>query len=218
MGSAVVAGPGEGPAGRALSKPARRLLAAAMELFYRQGARSTTVREITAACGLSPGALYNHFTSKDELVYILVRSLHSELEARVAAAQEAAGGDPVEELAAIVRVYISVHAQARHGSRVANRDYRLLSGPQRDEIVAIRRGLRDRLAAVLVEGHRRGLFELCGGADPTSAHLVAATILEMCIEISEWFHESGPLSLEELQGRYVEMALRVAGARSRLSR
>ena len=45
-----------------------KIAEAAVELFYRKGAPGTTVREITAACGLSPGALYNHFDSKDHLL------------------------------------------------------------------------------------------------------------------------------------------------------
>src|SRR5262245_55098829 len=43
----------------------RRIADAAIELFYRNGATATSVRDITAACGLSPGALYNHFSSKE---------------------------------------------------------------------------------------------------------------------------------------------------------
>ena len=65
---------------RVLSEPARRLLKAADTLFYSQGAPATTVREITNACGLSPGAMYNHFSSKDELLYVLVRYRHARLE------------------------------------------------------------------------------------------------------------------------------------------
>ncbi|HEX3795683.1 MAG TPA: helix-turn-helix domain-containing protein, partial [Acidimicrobiales bacterium] len=45
---------------RVLSGPALRLLKAADTLFYSQGAPATTVREITNACGLTPGAMYNH--------------------------------------------------------------------------------------------------------------------------------------------------------------
>src|SRR3954451_15678129 len=58
----------------------QRLAAAAVELFYRQGALATSVRQITEACGLTPGALYNHFESKDQLLYVVVRDIHLRLE------------------------------------------------------------------------------------------------------------------------------------------
>jgi AcrR family transcriptional regulator len=190
----------------------RRLAGAAIDLFYRQGALATTVREITEACGLTPGALYNHFSSKEELLYVLVRDIHLRLETIVEQAVMPVAGDPVSELAAIVEVYVARHSHHRTTSRVGNREYRLLTGEWYDEIVAIRRRLRDRLTDVLVAGQRAGLFRLVGDNGGTSANVTAMTILDMCIHISEWFHDRKPLSFVELQGLYVEMALRLAGA------
>ena len=77
-----------------LSFAARRILAAAATLFYRYGAASTSVRDLTKACGLTPGALYNHFESRDELLLVLVRSGYSRTEQETAAAVSAAGADP----------------------------------------------------------------------------------------------------------------------------
>ncbi|MDQ1359939.1 MAG: hypothetical protein QOJ44_316, partial [Acidimicrobiaceae bacterium] len=111
---------GEGDrATRVLSEPARRLLKAADTLFYSQGAPATTVREITNACGLSPGAMYNHFSSKDELLYVLVRYRHARLEEEVLAALAPLDGDPVAGLTAIVGVYIRMHVGAKRGAQVA---------------------------------------------------------------------------------------------------
>jgi AcrR family transcriptional regulator len=47
-----------------------RLVDEAMRLFGRQGYRATSVAQIEAAAGLSPGAggLYHHFRSKEELL------------------------------------------------------------------------------------------------------------------------------------------------------
>ena len=32
------------------------------------------MRELALACGLTPGALYNHFASKDQLLYSILRT------------------------------------------------------------------------------------------------------------------------------------------------
>lgn len=71
-----------------------RLAEAAIELFGSRGAPATSVREITAACGLSPGALYNHFASKDELLYVLVRDIHLQFDAGMAATLASARPGP----------------------------------------------------------------------------------------------------------------------------
>ncbi|MCO6005278.1 TetR/AcrR family transcriptional regulator [Actinoallomurus purpureus] len=195
------------------SRVQRRLAAAAIELFYRQGALATPVRQITEACALTPGALYNHFGSKDELLYVLVRDIHLRLEAEVTAAQEAVAGDPVAELSAIVGAYVTRHADNQGTARVANREYPLLTGAWYDEVVAIRRRLRDRLTDVLAAGNRKDLFRLVGG-DDRAAVLTAIPILDMCVHISEWFHERRPLGAEDLRARYVDLALRMAGTRT----
>ena len=48
--------------------PRERLLAAAGELFYRQGIRAVGVEAIADAAGTNKMTLYRHFPSKDELV------------------------------------------------------------------------------------------------------------------------------------------------------
>src|SRR5262245_14700955 len=48
--------------------PRARILAAAGDLFYRQGIRAVGVDAIAEAAGTNKMTLYRHFTSKDELV------------------------------------------------------------------------------------------------------------------------------------------------------
>jgi hypothetical protein len=56
-------------------------------------------------------------------------------------------------------------------------------------------------------------FDLVGGDDRAAAVLTALPILDMCVHMSEWFHEHRPPVGAELEARYVELALRMAGAR-----
>lgn len=204
---------GDGHDRTRFSDPARRLLQAANDLFCAQGFQATTVREITGACGLSPGAMYNHFTSKEELLYVLVRHMHDRIEEDVVAAQALVAGDPAAELVAIVGVYVRAHVGGRRGAMVANREYRHLTGSQLAEVVAIRRRLRDRVVTVLREGVQAGVFDTCGGSDMGSLTLTAATVLEMCINSSQWINREGALSVEELEQRFADFTLRLVGYR-----
>lgn len=191
----------------------QRLAGAAVGLFYRQGALATSVRQITEACGLSPGALYNHFQSKDQLLYVIVRDIHLRQEALQVAARESVAGDPVAELRAIVELYVARHSHHRETARVANREYRLLTGPMYEEVIGIRRRLRDHLADVLLAGQHKQVFHLVGGEDRAAAVLTAVPILDMCVHISEWFDDNRPHGHADLQARYANLALRMAGAR-----
>lgn len=196
------------------SPAARRIMEAADDLFFRQGAVATSVREITSACGLTPGALYNHFRSKDELLFQLVFRRHLMIAAALDEALAAAPPDPASQLRAAVRVYAHIHLRpaARRGSRVANREYRGLSEERRAQVVAVRRSLRDRIVAILADGVEQGVFSVCGGGDRPSLVVAASTILDMCVHAAEWVRD-GPLDAEEIERRFVEMALRLVDAR-----
>lgn len=58
----------------------RNVFAAALKLFRRHGFERTTMREIADAAGLSLGAAYHHFRSKEELLLAYYDWLQSEHE------------------------------------------------------------------------------------------------------------------------------------------
>jgi AcrR family transcriptional regulator len=190
-----------------------RLAAAAIELFYERGAPSTTVRDITSACGLTPGALYNHFASKDHLLYLVVRDIHRVVDDHLGALLAATDDNPATQLAVAAKLLVSHTARFKKRSRVANREFTLLTGSRRLEITALRRHMRDRFAEIILAGAQQGCFSLVGGNDIAAATMHAATITTMCVRISEWTLENAPPpGVTSLQDRYAELALRMVGA------
>jgi AcrR family transcriptional regulator len=189
-----------------------RLAEAAIELFYERGAQATTVKDITGACGLTPGALYNHFASKDHLLHLVVRDIHRQVDDHLAALLASADDDPVTQLTAAVGLLVFHTAGFKKRSRVANREFTRLTGSRRLEITTLRRQVRDRFAGIILTGARQGSFSLVGGNDMAAATMHAATITTMCVRISEWTLENNPLGIGALQDRYAELALRMVGA------
>jgi AcrR family transcriptional regulator len=49
------------------------ILRAATTEFAKRGFDGTTTRDIVEAAGLSPAALYMYFSSKEELLYVLMK-------------------------------------------------------------------------------------------------------------------------------------------------
>ena len=60
--------------------PVEAIRAAAFTQFAERGYPVVTVRDIMKACGLTQGALYNHFKSKDELLHDIIATTQAELE------------------------------------------------------------------------------------------------------------------------------------------
>jgi AcrR family transcriptional regulator len=73
------------------------ILSAAMDLVGRQGLARTTLEEIAAAAGVSRGAIYWHFKSKDDLFAAIVADISPI--PQVIALLHASAGRPLQDLA-----------------------------------------------------------------------------------------------------------------------
>jgi len=177
-------------------------------LFYRQGAAATSIRDIAKACGLTPGALYKHFASKDDLLFTIVEHGHRALEERIEAELAFAPGGAAEQLAAFVRAYVLGHLVHPQLAQVVRREYLHLSEDRYRSTVQQRRRTREQLGRLLATGQREGRFDLVGPT-PTS---VALMILDMCSRTSVWFDPTRTQRPELVAERYVRAALRLAGS------
>ena len=83
------------------------LVAVARRLFTERGYAATSTNEIVERAGVTRGALYHHFSTKDELFRAVFEQLEDEVTKRVA--EEALrGGDPLEQLRLGSRAYLDV--------------------------------------------------------------------------------------------------------------
>lgn len=78
-----------------------RIMAAALELFGRDGYDGTSVRAIAQAAGVSAGLLYTHFEGKDGLLRALFEASMADVRASFAEAE--AAGTPAERIERLVR-------------------------------------------------------------------------------------------------------------------
>lgn len=65
------------------------ILDQALRLFVEQGFTETTTRDIAKACGISEGAIYRHFQSKDEIGWELFHDSYAVMADRLQALIEA---------------------------------------------------------------------------------------------------------------------------------
>jgi AcrR family transcriptional regulator len=187
----------------------QRIVQAGLRLFHDHGYTGTTVRDIAAACGLSPGAMYNHFASKDDLLYEIIDGFHDLADDSIAAALRAASERPEDQLESLVRHFTALHIAHPLHTHVANRDYIYLPRPQRDSIVRRRRRIRAVFADVLRAGEKSGVFafEDLGGDDAITATSMA--LLNVSVSVGEWFDEHGPRTAEDVAALHARLALRM---------
>ncbi len=80
------------PEGATAEETRKRLLQAAAALFARNGLHATTLGEIAGAAGLTAPAIYNHFSSKDDLFIAAACFMFEEIAAAIEETVDVPGG------------------------------------------------------------------------------------------------------------------------------
>ncbi len=194
--------------------PVEAIRAAAFSQFAERGYPVVTVRDIMKACGLTQGALYNHFKSKDELLHDIITSTQGELERLCRQAVADAGADPRARRSAFVRVYVTRHCRLRIEALVANREMSWLDGTRVADIRRSRRAIRDIVVEILHLGVERGVFDPPQVDGRRHLKAIAMAMLDQWTHVSMWYVPGGPMSEEQMASLYADMALRAVGAKA----
>jgi AcrR family transcriptional regulator len=186
------------------SQAVRALLVSAVLCFSRQGFHATTTRDITATVGLSPGALYVHFPSKEAVLFEIVRTGHERaLETMRSQPDE---GDPTDYVRRLVASHVAWHARHHTVARVCQYELAALAPQHHAVILGLRQQFSTVLRSAVTQGARSGAFEV-----PDVNRTVRA-MLSLGIDLVRWYRLDGADSPEEIGGFYADLALRMIGA------
>jgi AcrR family transcriptional regulator len=182
----------------------RALLVSAVLCFGRKGFHATTTRDITAAVGLSPGALYVHFPSKENVLFEIVRTGHER--ALAAMTSRTDEGDAVGYVRDLVAAHVAWHARHHTVARVCQYELAALAPGHHAEVLELRHRFSALLRAAVTRGARAGVFEV-----PEVDRAVRA-VLSLGIDLVRWYRLDGDDSPEALGAFYAGLALRMIGA------
>jgi AcrR family transcriptional regulator len=80
------------------------LLSKCLHLFAQRGCSSTSVDDIARAAGVTKGAIYWHFASKDEIFHAILDRIHAQWQ-EVVHVPVSRSGDPLAQLARLFDAY-----------------------------------------------------------------------------------------------------------------
>ena len=184
------------------SKAAARIRGAAVEMFAERGYGTTSLRDITSKLGLSPGAVYPHYKTKESLLYAI--SLEGHTGALLAVTDGASRGvRPVDRLAHAVAAYVEWHAVHQALARVVQYELRSLSNAHYRRIAALRRQTTAVFTHIIEQGVGAGDFVV----DDVDAVVLA--ISSLCIDISRWFPTRRYQDPSGISRTYVDLVTRM---------
>jgi AcrR family transcriptional regulator len=188
------------------SPVARDVLLAAIELFAERGYHATSTRDISARVGMSTGAMYAYFRSKEELLFEI--SFFGHRRASDALISAAHSGDaPADQLANMVRLFAAYHARFHTIAKIVHDELYGMTPDHLADVLAVRR----RTEMLLEEMISRGVA--AGACDVPDVSAVARALLSLCIDVARWYRPDHDSSPEQIGDLYAELALRLVGAR-----
>ena len=159
----------------------RVLLLSALDAFLARGFHAATTREIAERAGMSPAAVYVHYTAKHDLLFEISRIGHQAVLDVVEQALELASDDPFERVHAFVSAFASWHADNHALARVIQYEFKKLPAHQLREIVAIRDRFEELMRDEIAGGVEAGVFDV---ADLEGTMLA---VLSLCIDLARWY-------------------------------
>ena len=204
---AAAEAPAEGSAAPAVPVEAdepvqERLLTAASRLFAERGFALTSVQDIVERAGVTKGAMYHYYTSKDDLLQqIYTRLLAVQSERLVGIAES---DRPVRERlqAAAVDVVVTT-LEHLDDATVSWRSMHMLPPERLAEVRADRRRFHERFRALIEQGQREGVLR----AD-VSPDLAAHQFFGGVHHLGTWYHADGELTPESIGETFAELLLR----------
>ena len=181
---------------------------AALRLFATGGYEATTMREIAAAVGIRAASLYNHFGSKEDILWDLTSTALEDLnfESEACMARLSPDAMPTEKLHAFVRAHIAYHANNGEQATLVNMQMGGLSKSHHQKSVALRDRYESRLRSIMQEGVAAGVFHV------PDERVASFAILQMGIAVSGWYRPEGNLSVPQLCDVYETLANRMVAA------
>ena len=125
------------------------ILTNAAALFSAQGYMRSSIADLADACGLSRGALYHYFDSKEAILFAILDAHIREMIRHVEAAV-AAGGPTLTQFQNVIRTIVEVNAKSPDEQRVLIHDLSFLNEDEQRAIKNLERQLVDIVSDLLV--------------------------------------------------------------------
>lgn len=173
---------------------------AAIELFEKKGYESTSVQDVVERAGLTKGAFYHHFESKDELL-LLIHDTFMDYELLVIGEILSEGLSPREALSRIIEeVVVSVEGYRPHIT-IFFEQRRFLSDKRFSQVKAKRDLFTRQIVSVIDRGIRYEEFK-----NVASSQILAFGIIGMCSWAYQWYRP-GLLTAREVGRLYAAVVI-----------
>ena len=173
---------------------------AGLRLIFERGYEAMSLRQLAAEVGIQAGSLYNHISTKQELLFDLIQDHMGELLRQLDRALEGKQ-EPQQRLRAFVAFHVTYHMTRKREVFIANSELRSLEPKNYEAIVALRGAYEKRLADILADGVAKGVFEVA------DVQVATFAIIALLTGLCTWYRPGGRLTRDAIVDAHEKLVL-----------
>jgi AcrR family transcriptional regulator len=177
------------------------VLKAALDLFASQGYATTSVQQIVEAAGVTKGAMYHYFQSKDDLLFAIYDRILT-LQKRRLDEIVAQGGATLDVIRAVCVDVVETSIDLMPEGTVFFRSMHMLTPARNQEVTRRRREYHDEFAALVARAQAEGVVR----TDVPRPVLIAHFYSDVHY-LSYWYSPSGPETKSEVANQLADLFL-----------
>ena len=170
----------------------KKLLQAAVDLFFEKGYASTSIREIGTKAGITNSLIYHYFTNKEELLFEIVNRSVGDL---IDTLKEVMRGvsDPLECLRQmLIGQTALLSAKRQKESKILFSEYHWLTGAKRKALRKSQREVYDIYMEKCRELKQRGIL------NDIDLSVLTFSIFGVLFGFFRWYRDTGSLTKEDV--------------------
>lgn len=188
------------------------ILKEAKRFFWYCGFDRTTIRDIAKASGCTPGNIYNHFSSKEEILFRVMLEEMDRVNEKVHLLQQKSSASSTDQLKAYIYAFLeSMLEPLEEGFMNFEMEIRYLLPHHRKQIIKKRDEHDSLLRTIINRGIRAGIFA------PMNVKIVDFAIIASIVRTRIWYSKRGKLSIKEIANCLSEFFIQGLLSRSKFS-
>ena len=177
-----------------------QIVETAAQLFSERGYMATSMRDIADSMDMEAASLYNHITSKEEILYAICFET-AQLFLQAVDEVNDIYFDAEKKLRMAIQNHVGILAQNLTRSKVFLHEWRYLGDVNRKEFIRLRDKYEQEFTVILQNGEDENLFK---GVDKKFAVL---SILSSLNWITEWYKPDGAMNPEQIADKLSDFIL-----------
>ena len=161
-----------------------------IELFYRNGYSRTSVRDIVKAAGITNSSLYNHFISKEEILYTIIQRIGHDI-LNVLTPIVSSDNHPRDKLSLMIFQQIVNFKDRKKEVKIYLDETGNLNPKLRKEIRKQHRLIYEYYKKQICDLEELGLIKT---SNKSVVSFAALSLVNWCYR---WFRDDGEISIEE---------------------